>query len=105
MQVLTKDMILCRDSRVAQCGAGPRNTFLCMLISGLLGWSIGFALITMDVSGALLHWELMPLLPLMSVFGSSLLGMIVGGSGLFDKERFAFMPAPKGTIPQFHFNS
>jgi hypothetical protein len=76
-----------------------------MLVTALLGWSIGFAVIVMDGSGALLHWELMPLLPLMSGFGSSLLGMIVGGSGLFDKEQVALVPAPKATFPEFHFTS
>jgi hypothetical protein len=83
---ITEEMIQCRDSRLS-CGAGPRNTVLSMLVAGILGWVIGFVLIGGIGSGALFHWELMPLLPLFNGVGWAMLGMIVGGSGLFDKEQ------------------
>jgi hypothetical protein len=104
MSDFAKDMICVAIPESHNAARGPA-THTCPCWSVAFWVVHRFPLIGMDESGALLRWELMPLLPLMSGFGSLLLGMIVGGSGLFDKEQMAFVPAPKATFPEFHFTS
>jgi hypothetical protein len=57
-----------------------------MFIGGLIGFVIGVAQIIAIGSWKLFYWGFMPLIPLCSALGWSLLGMIIGGSGLFSKE-------------------
>jgi len=81
----TTQEISCSDSRTdAACTA--RHTVIIALIGGIIGWVIGMVQVLFLGSAQLLYWELMPLIPFGSAWGWAMLGMIVGGSGLFSKK-------------------
>ena len=87
--------IVCSDSR-ADAACTAHDTVVIALVGGIIGWVIGMAQVLFLGSGQLLYWELMPLIPFGSAWGWAMLGMIVGGSGLFSKNR---EPAEKGERP------
>ena len=87
--------IVCSDSR-ADAACTAHDAVVIALIGGIFGWVIGMAQVLFLGSGQLLYWELMPLIPFGSAWGWAMLGMIVGGSGLFSKKR---EPAEKAVHP------
>jgi hypothetical protein len=76
--------VVCTDSRISSACAS-HDTAVIMLICAIFGWAIGMVQMIFLGAWQLFHWELMPLLPFASAFGWSMIGMIVGGSGLFSK--------------------
>jgi hypothetical protein len=86
--------IVCTDSRISSSCA-THDTVVIMLISAILGWALGMAYMIFLGAWQMFYWELMPLLPFASAFGWSMIGMIVGGSGLFSKAQ----PAREETAP------
>lgn len=61
-----------------------------MLMGCIIGWIIGVAQLIFIGSWDLFYWTFMPMIPLFSALGWSLLGMIIGGSGLFSKSKVSF---------------
>ena len=76
--------LVCTDSRISSSCA-RHDTIVIMLIYAIFGWAIAMAQMIFLGAWQLFYRELMPLLPFASGFGWSMIGMIIGGSGLFSK--------------------
>jgi len=75
---------VCIDSRVST-DCATHDTIVIMLIGAIIGWALGMSYMIFLGAWSLFYLELMPLLPFASAFGWAMIGMIVGGSGLFSK--------------------
>jgi hypothetical protein len=55
-------------------------------MGAIIGWAVGVAQIIYIGSWELVYWAWVPLLPIYSMVGGALYGMIFGGGGLFTRE-------------------
>ena len=82
--VIRQVELVCTGSRISS-SCTRHDTIVIMLIYAIFGWVIAMAQMIFLGAWQIFYWELMPLLPFASAFGWSMIGMIVGGSGLFSK--------------------
>ena len=63
-----------------------RSIITSVLVGAIIGWVVGVAQIIYIGSWPLVYWAWMPLLPLYSMVGGGLYGMIFGGGGIFSEK-------------------
>jgi hypothetical protein len=59
-----------------------RSIINCTLVGAIIGWVVGIVQVIYIGSWPLVYWAFMPLLPLYSMVGGGLYGMIFGGGGI-----------------------
>jgi len=63
-----------------------RSILTSSLVGAIIGWVVGVAQVIYIGSWPLVYWAWMPLLPLYSMVGGGLYGMIFGGGGMFSEK-------------------
>jgi hypothetical protein len=63
-----------------------RSIITSSLVGAIVGWVVGIAQVIYIGSWPLAYWAWMPLLPLYSMLGGALYGMILGGGGMFTEK-------------------
>jgi hypothetical protein len=63
-----------------------RSIIISSLVGAIIGWVVGVAQVIYIGSWPLVYWSFMPLLPIYSMVGGALYGMIFGGGGIFTEK-------------------